>query len=197
MDIKHFESLSRKWAHKLREDARDIEQEIIAFYLSRRSEDKNLDIFQPGHEGALFELLKHKVRGNNLESLGGSGRRFGGAGEDDDEGKINIQDDMESPDEVADQLERRLQFEEAFSRELDQIDELNNLAGSDLGDAFGFTGANGRAVLAQLKREIVTSAQKRFNAKSRAGKPPSRATARQPMVMAQPPAASAAGQPGW
>ena len=78
MDIKHFESLSRKWAHKLREDARDIEQEIIAFYLSRRSEDKNLDIFQPGHEGALFELLKHKIRGNNLESLGGSGRRFGG-----------------------------------------------------------------------------------------------------------------------
>jgi hypothetical protein len=32
MDTKHFESLSKKWAHKLREDARDIEQEIIAFY---------------------------------------------------------------------------------------------------------------------------------------------------------------------
>jgi hypothetical protein len=176
--------LSKKWAHKLREDARDIEQEIIAFYLSRQSEDKNLDIFQPGHEGALFELLKHKIRGNNLESLGGSGRRFGGAGEEDDEGKIDIQDDMESPDEVADQLERRLQFEAAFSRELDQIDELNNLAGSDLGDAFGFTGANGRAVLSQLKKEIVTSAQKRFNANSRVGKPPSRAKARQQMATA-------------
>ena len=35
MDIKHFESLSKKWAFKLREDARDIEQEIITFYLSR------------------------------------------------------------------------------------------------------------------------------------------------------------------
>ncbi len=184
MDIKHFQSVSKKWAFKLREDARDIEQEIIAFYLSRQSEAKNLDIFQAGHEGALFELLKHKIRGNNLESLGGSGRRLGGVGEEDDEDKIDIQDEMESPDEVADQFERRLQFEKTFSRELDQIDELNNLAGSDLGDAFGFTGANGRAVLSQLKKEIVISAQKRFNAKLRAVKPPSRATVRQPMATA-------------
>ena len=70
MDIKHFKSLSRKWSFKLREDARDIEQEIITFYLTRQSENKNLDIFLAGHEGALFELLKHKIRGNNLESLG-------------------------------------------------------------------------------------------------------------------------------
>ena len=182
MDVKHFESLSKKWAFKLREDARDIAQEIIIFYLSRRSENKNLDIFQPGHEGALFELLKHKIRGNNLESLGGSGRRLGGAGDEDDEGTIDSQDGIESPDEVADQFEQRLQFEEAFSRELDQIDELNNLAGSDLGDIFGFTGANGRAVLSQLKKEIVASAKRRFSAKSRAEKPPSRAKARRPMA---------------
>jgi len=84
MDTKHFRSLSKKWAFKLREDARDIEQEIIVFYLARQSESKNLDIFRPGHEGALFELLKHKIRGNNLESLGGSGRRLGGVGDEDD-----------------------------------------------------------------------------------------------------------------
>lgn len=179
MDVKHFESLSKKWAFKLREDARDIEQEIIMFYLSRRSENKNLDIFQPGHEGALFELLKHKIRGNNLESLGGSGRRFGGASDEDDEGKIDIHDEFESPDEKADQLDKRLQFEQVFCQELDQIDELNNLAGSVLGDAFGFTGANGRAVLSQLKKQIVASAQKRFNANLRAVKPSSRAKARQ------------------
>jgi hypothetical protein len=31
MDTKHFRSVSKKWAFKLREDARDIEQEIIVF----------------------------------------------------------------------------------------------------------------------------------------------------------------------
>ena len=179
MDIKHFRSLSKKWAFKLREDPQDIEQEIITFYLARKSEDKNLDIFLPGHEGALFELLKHKIRGNNLESLGGSGRRLGGVGDEDDAGEIDIQDAFESPDEKEDQLDKRLQFEQVFCQELDQIDELNNLAGSDLGDAFGFTGANGRAVLSQLKRQIVASAQKRFNANLRAVKPSSRAKARQ------------------
>ena len=179
MDTKHFRSLSKKWAFKLREDARDIEQEIITFYLTRQSEGKNLDIFLPGHEGALFELLKHKIRGNNLESLGGSGRRLGGARDEDDAGAVDIQDELESPDEVADQLEKRLRFEQVFCEELDQIDELNNLAGSDLGDAFGFTGANGRAVLSQLKRQIVASAQMRFNANLRAVKQPSRAKARQ------------------
>lgn len=50
MDIKHFRSLSKKWAFKLREDALDIEQEIIVFYLTRQSENKSLDIFLPGHE---------------------------------------------------------------------------------------------------------------------------------------------------
>ena len=184
MDIKHFKSLAKKWAFKLREDARDIEQEIIIFYLARQSENKELDIFRPGHEGALFELLKHKIRGNNLESLGGSGKRRGGAGDEDGEGKIEIQDEIESPDEKADQLEKRLQFEQAFCHELDQIDELNNLAGRDLGDAFGFTGANGRAVLSQLKKEIVVRAQKRFSANLRAGKPSSRVKARQQMTMA-------------
>lgn len=184
MDIKHFESLSKKWAFKLREDARDIEQEIITFNLSRQFEGKNLDIFQPGHEGALFELLKHKIRGNNLESLGGSGRRFGGADDEDDEGTIDIQDGIESPDEKADQFEQRLQFESAFSRELDQIDELNSLAGSDLGDAFGFTGANGRAVLSQLKKEIVASAERRFNAKLPAEKSSSRAKVRPQLATA-------------
>jgi len=184
MDIKHFRSLSRRWASKLREDAQDVEQEIVAFYLTRQSENKGIDIFQPGHEGALFELLKHKIRGNNLESLGGSGKRFGGADNEDDEGKLDIEDDIESPDEVADQLEKRLHFEQTFSRELDQIDELSNLAGSDLGDAFGFTGANGRAVLSQLKKEIVANAQRRFSANLRAAKPPSRAKARRQMATA-------------
>lgn len=184
MDIKHFRSLSRKWASKLREDAQDVEQEIVVFYLTRQSENKGMDIFQPGHEGALFELLKHKIRGNNLESLGGSGKRFGGADDEDAEGKIDIEDDIESPDEVADQLEKRLHFEQTFSRELDQIDELNNLAGSDLGDAFGFTGANGRAVLSQLKKEIVAGAQRRFSANLQAAKPPSRVKARRQMVTA-------------
>ena len=184
MDIKHFKSLSKKWAFKLREDARDIEQEIIIFYLARQSENKKLDIFRLGHEGALFELLKHKIRGNNLESLGGSGRRSGGEGDEDDEGKIEIRDEIESPDEKADQLAQRLQFEQVFCHELDQIDELNNLAGRDLGDAFGFTGANGRAVLSQLKKEIVVRAQKRFSANLRAGKPSSRVKARQQMAMA-------------
>ncbi len=179
MDTKHFRSLSKKWAFKLREDARDIEQEIITFYLTRQSGNKNLDIFLPGHEGALFELLKHKIRGNNLESLGGSGRRLGSAGDDDEACEIDIHDEFESPDEKADQLDKRLQFEQVFCNELDQIDELNNLAGSDLGDAFGFTGANGRAVLSQLKKQIVDSAQKRFNANLQAGKQPSRAKARQ------------------
>ncbi|MDD3935947.1 hypothetical protein [Rhodoferax sp.] len=179
MDTKHFKSLSKKWAFKLREDAQDIEQEIIIFYLARQSENKNLDIFLPGHEGALFELLKHKVRGNNLESLGGSGRRLGSAGADDEACEIDTHDELESPDEKADQLDKRLQFEQVFCQELDQIDELNNLAGSDLGEAFGFTGANGRAVLSQLKKQIVASAQKRFNANLQAGKQPSRAKARQ------------------
>jgi hypothetical protein len=73
---------------------------------------------------------------------------------------------------------------QAFSSELDQIDELNNLAGSDLGDAFGFTGANGRAVLSQLKKEIVASAQRRFNAKLPAAKSSSRAKARRQMATA-------------
>jgi len=184
MDIQHFRSLSRKWASKLREDAQDVEQEIVVFFLTRQSENKAMDVFQPGHEGALFELLKHKIRGNNLESLGGSGRRFGGANDEDAEGKIDIEDDIESPDEVADQLEKRLHFEQTFSRELDQIDELNNLAGSDLGDAFGFTGANGGAVLSQLKKEIVASAQRRFNANLRAAKLPPRAKARRQMATA-------------
>jgi len=174
MDAKHFKSLSKKWAFKLREDARDIEQEIIVFYLSRKSEGKNLDIFLPGHEGALFELLKHKVRGNNLESLGGSGKQQGGAGNGDEASEIEIQEACESPDEMVELLKKRLSFEELFCLELDQIDELNNLAGTDLGDAFGFTGANGRAVLSQLKRQIVTSAQNRVSANARAAKPPSR-----------------------
>jgi hypothetical protein len=179
MDIKHFRSLSKKWAFKLREDPRDIEQEIITFYLTRQSESRNLDVFRPGHEGALFELLKHKIRGNNLESLGGSGRRLGGVGDEDEACNIDLHDAFESPDEKEDQFDKRLQFEQVFCQELDQIDELNNLAGSDLGDAFGFTGANGRAVLSQLKKQIVASAQKRFNANLRAVKPSSRAKARQ------------------
>lgn len=179
MDTKHFRSLSKKWAFKLREDTRDVEQEIITFYLTRQSENRNMDIFLSGHEGALFELLKHKIGGNNLESLGGSGRRLGGVGDEDDVGEIDIHDEFESPDERADQLDKRLQFEQMFCLELDQIDELNNLAGSDLDDAFGFTGANGRAVLSQLKKQIVASAQKRFTANLRAAKPSSRAKARQ------------------
>ena len=181
MDTKHFRSLSKKWAFKLREDARDIEQEIITFYLTRQFENKNLDIFLPGHEGALFELLKHKIRGNNLESLGGSGRGLGGVGDEDDAGEIDIDihDEFESPDEKVDQLDKRLKFEQVFCQELDQIDELNNLAGSDLGDAFGFTGANGRAVLSQLKKQIVASAQKRFNANLRVVKLSPRAKALQ------------------
>ena len=181
MDTKHFRSLSKKWSFKLREDARDIEQEIITFYLTRQSGNKNLDIFLPGHEGALFELLKHKIRGNNLESLGGSGRRLGGVGDEDDAGEIDIgiHDEFESPDEKVDQLDKRLKFEQVFCQELDQIDELNNLAGSDLGDAFGFTGANGRAVLSQLKKQIVASAQKRFNANLRVVKLSPRAKALQ------------------
>jgi len=184
MDVKHFKSLSKKWSFKLREEAQDIEQEMMTFYLVRQSEGKNLDIFQPGHEGALFELLKHKIRGNNLESLGGSGRRLGGAGDEDDQGMFDIQDEIETLDDMVDQLDRRLQFEQAFCHELDQIDELNNLAGSDLGDAFGFTGANGRAVLSQLKKEIVAGAQRRFNATVRAAGSPSKAKARQPMATA-------------
>ena len=170
MDVKHFKSLSKKWAFKLREDALDIEQEMVVFYLSRLSEGKNLDIFMPGNEGALFELLKHKVRGNNLESLGGSGRRLGGAGEEDEVCDIEIQEGCESPEELADALEQRLNFEELFCNELDQIDDLNNLAGTDLGDAFGFTGANGRAILSQLKKQIVASAQGRISANERATK---------------------------
>jgi len=184
MDVKHFKSLSKKWSFKLREEAQDIEQEMMTFYLVRQSEGKNLDIFQPGHEGALFELLKHKIRGNNLESLGGSGRRLGGAGDEDDQGMFDIQDEIETLDDMVDQLDRRLQFEQAFCHELDQIDELNNLAGSDLGDAFGFTGANGRAVLSQLKKEIVAGAQRRFNATVPAAGSPSKAKARQPMATA-------------
>lgn len=179
MDIKHFRLLSKKWAFKLREDALDIEQEIIAFYLTRQCEGKNLDIFQTGHEGALFELLKHKIRGNNLESLGGSGRRLGGVDDEEDECNIERQDEFESPEERADLLEQRLHFEQVFCEELDQIDELNHLAGSDLGDAFGFTGANGRAVLSQLKKQIVASAQKRFSANLRVAKPRSRVKAQQ------------------
>jgi hypothetical protein len=100
-----------------------------------------------------FELLKHKIRGNNLESLGGSGRRFGGANDEDAEGKIDIEDDMVNhPMKWPISLKSACILKQTFSRELDQIDELNNLAGSDLGDAFGFTGANGRAVLSQLKK---------------------------------------------
>lgn len=184
MDLKHFKSLSKKWAFKLREDARDIEQEIIAFYLARQSEDKNLDIFQPGHEGALFELLKHKIRGNNLESLGGTGRRRGGAGDDDDDGQIELAEKIESPDETADLLEQRLHFEQTCCDELEQLDELNNLAGSDLGATFGFTGANGRAVLSQLKKDIVVRAEKRISANLRAAKQPSRAKVRPQMATA-------------
>jgi hypothetical protein len=184
MDIQHFRSLSRKWAPKLRENAQDVEQEIVVFYLTRQSENRAMDVFQPGHEGALFELLKHKIRGNNLESLGGSGKSFGGADDEDDEGKSDIEDDIESPDEVVDQLEKRLQFEQVFCQELDQIDQLNNLAGNDLGDAFGFTGANGRAVLSQLKKQLVASAQKRFNASQRAAKQSSPAKARRQMATA-------------
>jgi hypothetical protein len=184
MDLKHFKSLSKKWALKLREDARDIEQEIIAFYLARQSEDKNLDIFQPGHEGALFELLKHKIRGNNLESLGGTGRRRGGAGDDDDDGQIELAEKIESPDETADLLEQRLHFEQTFCDELEQLDELNNLAGSDLGATFGFSGANGRAVLSQLKKDIVARAEKRVNANLRVAKQPPRAKVRRQMAMA-------------
>lgn len=170
MDINHFKSLSKKWSFKLREDALDIEQEMIVFYLSRQSQGMSLDIFVPGHEGALFELLKHKIRGNNLESLGGSGRRLAGTEADDDADQIELVDGIESPDEQADKLEQRLQFEHMFGSELDQLDELNNLAGSDLGETFGFTGANGRAVLSQLKKDIISRAQKRFNANSRAVK---------------------------
>jgi hypothetical protein len=47
-----------------------------------------------------------------------------------------------------------------FGSELDQLDELNNLAGSDLGETFGFTGANGRAVLSQLKKDIIVPSPK-------------------------------------
>jgi hypothetical protein len=98
--------------------------------------------------------------------------------------RCDIEDDIESPDEVVDQLEKRLQFEQVFCQELDQIDQLNNLAGSDLGDAFGFTGANGRAVLSQLKKQLVASAQKRFNASQRAAKQSSPAKARRQMATA-------------
>lgn len=178
MDKRHFKLLAHKWAYKLREDAQDVEQEIIAFYLARASEGKSMDIFMPGHEGALYELLKHKVRGNNLESLGGSGKRQGGAVDDDDTGEFDFPDGIDVPEEAAEHLEWRLQFERLFCHELDQIDELNNLAGTDLGDAFGFTGANGRAVLSQLKRQIVAGAQKRFNAKSQVAKSPARGQAR-------------------
>jgi hypothetical protein len=93
-------------------------------------------------------------------------------------------DAIESPDEQADQLEQRLQFEHMFGSELDQLDELNNLAGSDLGETFGFTGANGRAVLSQLKKDIISRAQKRFNANSRAVKSSSRVKAQPQTVTA-------------
>jgi hypothetical protein len=65
----------KKWAFKLREDARILNRKSSPF-ISPAVREQNLDIFRPGHEGALFELLKHKIRGNNLESLGGSGRRL-------------------------------------------------------------------------------------------------------------------------
>lgn len=173
MDAKHFKILSQKWAHKLREDARDIEHEIIIFYLVRQSERKNMDVFQPGHEGALFELLKHKIRGNNLESVGGSGKRSTSS-DDDDEPVFEIKDELIDFEEKAEQLEERTNFEEKFEKELDQLDQLNNLAGSDLGEACGFSGANGRLILAQLKKDIVESAKKRITSKPRASKPGAR-----------------------
>lgn len=155
MDTKHFKSLSKKWAFKFREDPQDIEQEITLFYFVRQAENKNLDIFRPGHEGALFTLLQHKIRGNNLESLGGTG---------DVEAiiPIQVQDEIEYPDETFEAIEKRCDLESKLDQELNEFDNLDNLAGTDLGETFGFTGANGRAILAQLKNKIIEKTAKKF-----------------------------------
>lgn len=185
MDTKHFKSLSKKWAFKLKEEAEDIEQEITLFFLTRQAEGKSLDVFQKGNEGALFELLKHKIRGNNLESMGGSGKRRGGAGDEGDESDLpEIKDEIESPDDKADQLKSRFEFEKQFCKELDQLDELSEMAGSHLGETFGFTGANGRMILAKLKKDIVVSAERRISAKQQSPKPRSQVKALQQMATA-------------
>lgn len=168
MDSKHFKSLSKKWTFKLKETAEDIEQEISLLYLTRQAENKNLDIFEPGNEGALFDLLKHKIRGNNLESVGGSGKRST-AGQDEDDPIFEIKDELVDLEEKSAQLEIRFRFEQTFCKELDQLDQLNNLAGTDLGEVCGFTGANGRLILTQLKKDVVKSARKRIATKPRHG----------------------------
>jgi hypothetical protein len=82
-----------------------------------------------------------------------------------DEPDFQIKDEAFCPDSKKEEMEKRFEFESMFANELDELDQLDSMIGSDLGQAFGFSGANGRAVLADLRENIIKKAKKRFSAK--------------------------------
>jgi hypothetical protein len=163
MDQKNIKSLAKKWEFALKDDAEDIQQEILLLFYSRKSNGDNLDIFDAGNEGALFKILEF-TRKNRITSVGGSGKKNGGYA-DDNEPEMLIADAVFCHEEYRDNIEKRLDFENSFSTELDELDNLDYLSGTDLGQAFGFTGSNGRLVLADLKKKIISKAKKRFTSK--------------------------------
>ena len=164
MDKKRINKLATMWEFSLRESSEDIAQEIFLLFYTFQSNDEKTDIFDVGNEGALFEKLKYIIKGNNIHSLGGSGKGLGGSVDNDDP-EILIKDSTFSNEEYQDEIESRFNFENAFSNELEELDNLNYLSGNDLGKAFGFTDSNGRLVLADLKKKIISKAQKRFTSK--------------------------------
>ena len=166
MDTQQYDKLAKKWSLSLKIEFEDVKQEILLLLLERKNSGESMDIFLPGNEGALFEVIKWDLMGGSWKitpSIGGSGPKKGELHpEFDDE---QIIEDVCNPEDESDLLIKRFDFETAFEKELDQLDEIENLTGTELGNVFGFSGANGRSVNTQLKSQIIEKAKKRFSAK--------------------------------
>jgi hypothetical protein len=166
MDTQQYDKLAKKWSHSLKIEFEDVKQEILLLLLERKNSGESFDIFLPGNEGALFDVIKWNLMGGSWKvtpSIGGSGAKKGELHSEFDDEQI-IEDEYD-PEAESDLLKKRFDFETLFEKELDQLDEIDNLAGSDLGNVFGFSSANGRSVNSQLKSQIIEKAKKRFSAK--------------------------------
>lgn len=164
MNQQHISNLAKKWSSKFKCDWEDIAQEINLFYYTRLASGETLDIFEKNNEGALCKIMDFKLRGSSVCSVGGTGKRDGKK-EDIDEPDFQIKDEAFCPDSKKEEIEKRFEFENMFANELDELDQLDSIIGNDLGQAFGFSGANGRAVLSDLRENIIKKAKKRFTAK--------------------------------
>ena len=159
-DLEHFGRVAKMWAKKMgqgfsAEDAtKEIASEITLFFYERLEANKNLDIFEKGHEGALYKLLFWQIRGRNLPSVGGT------CAKSNEESDLHFHDDLATDDDLEEderikQLEFRVKFENKFSGPLAKLDKINEKESADFAIACNFSGANARRILAEQREAVI------------------------------------------